>query len=156
MITRKEFESRQFCTHGIQYEREVAALNTTHAEMDLRKEKSIWLQKLVSDRVCLFYREGNYKNMSSTYEALEYLCFIAPATMKKVLLRSHNVSREFLYKFTVGLRMGITEANKYFALCGGVLSEDNDYDYVVRNALRDSDTVESLLAEFVEYFARKL
>lgn len=75
---------------------------------------------------------------------------------EKVIIGQHRFSRDFLYKFAVGFHMSREEADAYFSLCGGFLSETNDYDYVVLNALRDKDSADSLIGEFLTYFDKKL
>ena len=47
--------------------------------------------------------------------------------------------------------MTVKEANKFFLLCGGVLTDDNIEDYICKRALEDKDDILVFINDFNEY-----
>lgn len=157
MTPKIEFESQKFQSFCINDCREsVSARTTLETRLSWEKEQEELSQK-VSNRVEKFYIDGCFKSMNAVYAELDRLCYIAPATMKKIVLGKYSVSRIFLYKFTIGLSMTLEEANAYFLLCnGGILKRDDRGDYIVINAIRDRDNVESVINEFQDLLGKKI
>jgi hypothetical protein len=156
MTAEQQLSQASFLTHGFAGEVVSVSMRTTTAEMGAREANKRELHRLVTEHVTRMYQEGGVRSMAATYEEIFQQCLIAPGTMKKVIIGQHRISRDFLYKFAVGFHMSREEADAYFSLCGGFLSETNDYDYVVLNALRDKDSADSLIGEFLTYFDKKL
>lgn len=95
--------------------------------------------------------------LARAYDFIDAHCHIAAATMKKVLLGQCTVTREFLYKYAVGLGMTLERAQKYFELQGGHLRDDADEaELIVFNALKDRDDIDSLIDQFQRLLGRKL
>lgn len=157
MTPKIEFESQKFQSFYINDGSEsVSARTTLDTRLYWEKEQKELSQK-VSNRVEKFYIDGCFKSMNAVYDELDRLCYIAPATMKKTVLGKYLVSRVFLYKFTIGLCMTLEEANAYFSLCnGGILKSDDRGDYIVINAFRDQDNVESVINEFQNLLGKKI
>ena len=66
------------------------------------------------------------------------------------------MTRTFLYKFTVGLKLTVDEANKFFDLCGGPLYEKCFADYICLRALEDKDDIEVFIKQFELHTGRKI
>ena len=60
-------------------------------------------------------------------------------TMRKILNGRCAITRHFLSKFTVGLKIDIEIADKLFELYSGRLNPENKFDFIVICALRDGD-----------------
>ena len=90
----------------------------------------------------------NIYNIKPKYEGLEEICQLSASTLNKSCGGKIKITRLFLYKFSVGLKMSITEADEFFELCGGKLNEDNPEDLICRNALRDGDDILYFIDEF--------
>ena len=110
----------------------------------------------ISDDVALFKAERGGA-LAKVYDYIDARCHIAAATMKKVLLGQSIITREFLYKYTVGLDMPLEKAQAYFELQDGRLRDDSDWaEMIVFNALRDRDGVDSLKEQFQHLLGKKL
>ncbi len=91
------------------------------------------------------------------FDFIDASCHIAAATMKKVLLGQCAVTREFLYKYTVGLGLTLERAQEYFELQGGRLRDDaEEAELIAFNALKDRDDIDSLIDQFQRLLGRKL
>lgn len=91
------------------------------------------------------------------YDYIDARCHIAAVTMKKVLTERQPITREFLYKYTVGLGMTLDQAQEYFELQGGRLRDDSDEaELIVFNALKDRDDIDSLASQFQNLLGLKL
>ena len=149
MVTEEEIKNKQFKDTGYC---DKPLYQVTAVEMaKFRREPE--LSYMIADRWILLQNEYNI-SVTKAYEKIYDLCRISETSLKKVINGSQKVSRHFLYKFTVGLKMDLEEADKYFALCGGKLSSDNMEDYICISALRDKDDID-LFAEQFEHFTEK-
>ena len=83
-------------------------------------------------------------------------CQINETTLSKTITGKIKVTRTFLYKFTVGLKMTVDEANKYFDLCGGPLYERCMADYICMKALKDKDDIEIFIKDFELHTGMKI
>ena len=62
-----------------------------------------------------------------------------------------------LHKYTVGMHMPLEQAQKYYELQGRQLSNDSDEeDMITFNALRDGDSADSLIDEFLRLLGKRL
>ena len=93
---------------------------------------------------------------AEVYDKLEELCQISVTTMKKTISGTQKISRNFLYKFVVGLHMSVEEANEYFALCGGELNLKNPADFICYRALEDGDSIFQFIEDFEHYTGLKI
>lgn len=122
-------------------------------EIDSNRQK---LLLLISNRINALAHKHNCMSKRA-YEYIDVHCQIAPATMKKILEKKYTITREFLYKFTVGLGMSINDAQEYFRLQGGELRVGIEKtETIVYNALRDKDDIDNLIGEFSSLLNRKL
>ena len=89
----------------------------------------------------------NIKNNFSDYIIIEECCRIPSDTMKKALNGRYKITRRFLAKFTVGLKLSFDEANLLFRLHSGELNLTNDFDYIIFYALKTKDDIDDFIEE---------
>jgi AICAR transformylase/IMP cyclohydrolase PurH len=104
----------------------------------------------------IIYQNEHKLSSAAAYEELEERCQISMDTMKKTINNRIRVTRNFLYKFTVGLHMTLDEANEYFALSGGTLRESCLADYICIHALLDQDDINEFIKDFEKHTEFKL
>lgn len=122
-------------------------------DKDMERFNTDWeLQEKIADRKKKFEKDNCIK-ATKAYDELEEICHISVTTMKKSINGTQKITRTFLYKFTVGLGMGIDEANEFFMLCGGKLNDDCREDYICRKALDDRDDIFTFIEQY-EYFTK--
>lgn len=146
MVTEEElkhfFELKSTCTKTSY---QVTALELAHFV-----DNDIKLAELISDRKKQYEKE-NKVSATAAYFDIEEKCQISTDAFKKAMCGNRKITRKFLYKFTVGLKMNLEEANEYFELCGGPLSTKSIEDYICINALRDKDNVQQLIDDFKKH-----
>lgn len=152
MINKKEYQKQIFRTHGVIDENHEKTFNRVpvgwmpnNNSLDLREKiRNIIWQK--ADE----YRDKN-KVKISDYNFIELFCQIPGDTIKKAINGKYKISRSFLAKFTVGLKLELEVANLLFKECSGELNLTNDFDYIVYNALKTKDDIDFFLNELEEY-----
>ena len=144
MVTKEELKKRKFTIKIA--EREVS-YHVTEGEMK-RFAVNAELNNLVYDKITAYTKAHNIK---PKYEGIEEMCQLTASALKKSCAGTIRITRTFLYKLTVGLKMDIDEANELFALCGGPLSELSLEDYICINALRDKDDIIHFIDQFNEF-----
>lgn len=90
-------------------------------------------------------------NIKPKYAGIEEICQISETSLKKSCAGTQKITRQFLYKFTVGLKMSIEAANEFFALCGGVLRDDDLEDFICMKALIDGDDILFFINQFNDF-----
>ena len=80
---------------------------------------------------------------------------MVPGTMN-IITGKYNITRNFLAKFVVGLKLGIEEANELFYLESGKLNLTNSFDYIIYHALEDKDLIDFFIEEVEKYTKIKL
>ena len=128
---------------------EKVAYQVTAKEMRAFDENVIELSDMISERKKLYEKEKGI-NATQAYLDIEDFCQISTDTMKRAMC-GKKITRTFLYKFVVGFKMSLEEANEYFELCGGSLTRKNPEDYICLNAIRDGDSIEMLVETFLKY-----
>ena len=144
MVTEKEMAERNFTVTEIDRK---ASYRVTAGEMK-RFEANNNLALMVYKKIEDYTTEHKIK---PRYEGLVEQCQLDASTLNKSCAGKIKITRHFLYKFTVGLKMTVDEANKFFLLCGGILSDDNIEDYICKNALEDKDDILLFIKQFNEY-----
>lgn len=86
-------------------------------------------------------------NKIGDYNFVDIHCRIPPDTMKKALNGKYKITRNFLAKFTVGLKLDIEFANSLFKDHSGELNLTNDFDYIVYHALDTGDHIDDFIQE---------
>ena len=129
---------------------------TTGQELSAPRERMNQLRKKIADDVNELTHKGG-GILDRAYAYIDAHCHIAPPTMKKALQGNSRITRKMLYKYTVGMRMTLDQAQEYFELQGRRLRNDSDEeDLIVYNALKDGDDADSLLEEFSRHLGKKL
>ena len=144
MVTEKEMAERNFTVSGMEHK---ASYHVTADEMR-RFAVNAGLNNLVYNKISDYAKKHNIK---PKYEGLEDRCQLSASTLKKSCSGTIRITRLFLYKLTVGLKMEVDEANELFALCGGVLDENFHEDYVCYKALKDKDDIIHFIDQFNHY-----
>lgn len=152
MLSKEEYE--QVLARQSKQETQKVALQMTGADLK-RFENNTKLPSMISDRKIQNDIEKGIK-ATMGYDAIEAACCVSTTSLKKVINGSDKVTRKFLYKFTVGLKMSLEEANQFFALCGGELHDDSLEDCICKGALRDGDDIYSFIEEFERLTGSKI
>ena len=147
MVTYEEIKSKKFTNLN---NTEKVSYHVTTAEMQ-RFEGSKELGLMLYNKIDNYVKTNHLK---PKYEKLEDLCQISETSLKKSCTGTQKITRLFLYKLSVGLKMSVEEANEYFALCGGVLKADNLEDYICMRALEDKDDILHFIEQFNEYVSK--
>ena len=144
MVTKEEMKKMGLV--GADEERK-ASYRVTAAEMR-RFEVNNTLALKVYNKIKDYTTKHNIK---PRYEGLVEQCQLDASTLSKSCAGKIKITRYFLYKFTVGLKMSVKEANEFFSLCGGALAEDNIEDYICIKALEDKDDILLFIEQFNEF-----
>lgn len=143
MVTEKElnqFNNNETPKENVSYKVTAAELSGfIDNEYALAKKISDWKKN---------YEKSESISTSEAYYQIEIKCQLGEDTFKKAMCGTRKITRKFLYKFTVGMKMTLEEANEFFELCGGPLTRTSKEDYVCMNALRDKDSIEQLVSDF--------
>lgn len=139
-IKKEQFKS-------IFYEPEKISLKVSTEKLSHFIDKENTLKRMICDKK-LFYQTKHNLTSTSAYEALEDLCQINVDTLKKTINGSIKITRNFIYKFTVGLHMTLEEANAFFELNDGPLRETCLADYICLHALLDQDDIYQFISDF--------
>jgi hypothetical protein len=144
MVTKEELMAREFASVG--YDKGVSHY-VTAGEMKRFDNKRVLGDKIYN-KITEYALKHNIKNK---YEGLIEICQLSDTSLKKSCAGTQRITRLFLYKFTVGLHMSVDEANEYFKLCGGELTEDCLEDYVCIKALEHGDEILVFISQFNQY-----
>ena len=139
----------------IEFEQEKTNYRVTDADMGrfMSQEKTL-AQKI--GIIKLKYEMENGLKPMVAYEKIETQCQIPISTLKSTINGKVKPTRNFVYKFTVGLGMTLEEANELFMLCGGPLSEYCMADFICLCALRDKDDIFTFIEDFQKYTKLKI
>ena len=144
MVTLEELKSKNFI---VSKNNTNASYHVTTEEMK-RFEVNKELNLKVYNKICDYTKLHNIK---PKYTGLEEICQLSETSLKKSCAGTQKITRPFLYKFAVGLKMSVDEANEFFAMCGGVLKDDDVEDYICIKALTDGDDILHFIEQFNEY-----
>ena len=146
MVTKEEL--KQF--EDLKTAEAKTSYKVTAAELSHFVDNDFDLAELVAERKKQYERE-NKVSATAAYLDIEEKCQISMATFKKAMCGMRKITRKFLYKFTVGLKMSLEEANEYFELCGGALSTKCREDYICIKALEDKDSIEQFVSDIKKH-----
>jgi len=144
MINENEINKLEFDTVEFVPQREMYSVTEDQRKIFEAKNKTL-SKKLVD-----FRKDFYTVNGMTTEEANDWIiehCHISYETLRKTLVNSLSPTRNFLYKFSVGMKLPLDKANELFDLCGGSLSEKCFADFICINALQDGDSIESFIKE---------
>ena len=125
------------------------------SDKDIIEESKRELPFLISERK-LKNDEEHKIGATKGYDLIEEMCLIPGTTFKKTVSGEIRATRTFLYKYVVGLKMTVEEANEFFKLCGGELREDDPEDLICLRALEDGDSIYDFCDEYEKYIGKTL
>ena len=140
---------------SIEYHKDTQSLRVTAAELARFDDQDIELAGMIGDAKADL-KEREKLTVTRASEWIADHCQINETTLSKTITGKIKVTRTFLYKFTVGLKMTVDEANKYFDLCGGPLYERCMADYICMKALKDKDDIEIFIKDFELHTGMKI
>lgn len=153
MINKVEFEKLKFNTHGIIEENKIKQLNRVPESWRPINENNTELREAI--RNIMWEKSDEYRNKNnikiSDYDFIETYCRIPGDTIKKAINGRYKITRRFLAKFTIGLKLDIESANFLFTKHSGELNLTNDFDYIVYHALKSKDSIDAFIDEVEIY-----
>lgn len=157
MIDKKEFKKQNFASHGIIESNISRGIGKVPKNFHLRNNDHTALRENIRD--IMWDKSDEYRldndDKTSDYNIIEICCRIPTDTMK-ALNGKYKLTRNFLAKFTVGLKLDLDIANSLFSLHSGELNLTNDFDYIVYHALKTKDDINHFTEEVYEYLEIKL
>lgn len=151
-VTISELNKQQFKCIEYEVEKMVLHVNASDMSRFMLQEKEL-ANKI--GKIKLRYEIEHGLKPMPAYERLEEQCQISVSTMKNTINGKIKPTRNFLYKFTVGLKMTLESANELFVLCGGPLSQECKADYICIKAL-GKDDIYHFIDQFQEYTKMKI
>lgn len=148
IITSIDFTMNEYVT-------EDSSLRVNAEDMSLFSENEKKLAQIIGKMKLRYEDEHKLKPMAA-YDEIEEKCQISISTIKNTINGKIKPTRNFLYKFTVGLQMSVDAANELFELCGGCLREDCRADYITIRALEDKDDIYAFINDFQKYTKLKI
>lgn len=140
MIAKDIFMEQKFLTHGIIENHDKKSFRVPQGSnfpnnnlAKLRGE----VRDLVIEKAIAYRMENNVK--MSDLNIIEICCRIPTDTTKKAINGSYNITRKFLAKLSVGLKLDLKTANTLFRAHSGELNPTNDFDFIVHHALELKD-----------------
>ena len=154
MTTIDEIKQCKYSIIDIEYK---VSARTSREEVDALFSGDIALKEKVAEVIDDYVYENNLK---PKYERLSELLQMNEKTIKQCLARggtSNRITRPFLYKLVVGLKLSLEQANELFSISGGgVLKSDCIEDLVCINAIRDKDDIKEFIKEYNKYTRGKI
>lgn len=153
MILEKEITSIKFEMN--EYVSEKSLMRVSTDKMNTFSENEKKLAQRIGKMKLLYEVENNLKPMTA-YDEIEEKCQISTSTLKNTINGKIKPTRNFLYKFVVGLQLSLDLANEFFDLCDGKLQEDCKADYITIKALEDKDDIYRFIEDFQKYTKLKI
>lgn len=96
------------------------------------------------------------KEKISDYNFVLKFCSIPNDTYKKTINGKCKLSRNFIAKLSVGLKLELHEANALFGPQSGELNLTNNFDYIVFHALQDKDEIDIFIEDVYKHLGINL
>ena len=138
-----------------EYKSEKSSLRVNAEEMTFFAENEKKLAQIIGKMKLRYEVEHKLKPMAA-YDEIEEKCQISISTIKNTINGKIKTTRNFLYKFAVGMQLSVDAANELFELCDGRLREDCKADYIVIRALEDKDDIYTFIEDFQKYTNLKI
>lgn len=152
MVTEHEIKSRKFKNS---FEREKVSYQVTAGEMSEFKMNRKKLAHRINGYVLKLQTEKNISRNQAA-EIIYDRCQQSWDIYKKIFSGKIRPTREFLYKFCIGMNLSREETDELFALSeGGCLTDDNIGDYIFVRAL-GKDSIFSFIEEYEKYVEKKI
>lgn len=152
IIDKKEFEKQIFTSTGIIKPLPNQGVGKVPIAWQPGNDKTAELREKIRD--IMFEKVDEYRIRTNKqfgdYTIIEECCRIPTDTMKKALNGRYKITRNFLAKFTVGLKLNLELANSLFGMHSGELNGTNDFDYIVFHALTTKDQIDDFIEEVEE------
>jgi len=155
MITEKQFNQQKFLTKGIieateeklSYMAPNGGADVPHPDPLLREK----IRDLVFNERDKYEAENHSKISIDNFIADQ--CDIPYDTFKKYIGNNmkYKISRTFIAKIAVGLKLEILEADKLFRMHSGELNLTNCFDYITYYALNTKDEIDVFKEELKKY-----
>lgn len=153
MISKNEFDKQVFQSHGIVNNKIEKGFNRVPTGWTPVNSNSAYLREKI--REIIWNKADEYRLLNkvkiSDYEVVEISCRIPIDSVKKAINGRYKITRNFLSKFTVGLKLEIECANSLFRDHSGELNLTNDFDYIVYHALKTKDDINYFIDEIEKY-----
>ncbi|MGN1328803.1 MAG: hypothetical protein ACI4V4_03790 [Eubacterium sp.] len=152
MVTKEEMTQRKFIDG---FNKENTSYKVTSAEMKMFSEKKRKLAMEINKIVLTYEKEHNLSR-NKTYDDIYDKCQLSQDIVKKVISGTNRATRQFLYKFCIGMELSRPQVDELFALSGdGALTDDNIGDYIFVRAL-GKDSISHFINEYQEYTEKKI
>lgn len=151
MIDKKEFYEQKFTSTGIIEQKSNIGIKRVPRGWEPMNDGEKYTELREKVRKIMLNKTDEYRNEINKdfgdYTVIEETCRIPTDTMKKALSGRYKITRNFLAKFTVGLKLGIEIANFLFIMHSGELNLTNDFDYITYHALKTKDDIDDFIEE---------
>ena len=148
MVTPEEMKNRQFTIDSSDMSPKKGLYQVTDGEMASFLEGDDELGLMISDVVDDYVEEHHLK---PKYDKLEELTHLSASTIKQSINDKMRITRNTLYKLSVGLKLPLEKANELFLRCGGVLKQDNKEDFICLKAIEDKDDIITFIDQYNHY-----
>ena len=147
MIAKEKFDKMEFTSFGFTeleyggnaYRLPEGHVLSNHSIIDLRNKISNLIHEIKEERG------------KSVRRLVEEDCGFYLDTYKKAMCgKGRTITRPFLARICVGLKLPIDKANELFRMQGGELNLTNNVDAITYYAILDKDSVEDYENELVE------
>ena len=149
MIDKDIFEKQNFLSHGVV--EQIDNIGIGRVPGDWKPSNSIDAEFREKIRDIMWEKADEYRAKTGEkigdYYFIEKYCRIPEDTMKKAINGKYRITRNFIAKFTVGLKLDIEAANSIFKDHSGELNLTNDFDYIVYHALKTKDQIDDFIIE---------
>ncbi|SCY73058.1 hypothetical protein SAMN02910292_02696 [Lachnospiraceae bacterium XBB2008] len=142
MVTEEELRSKSFkCTLS-----DKPSYKVSKEEADRFKQMRAALPRKLHEVLAAWTKETGVQLTNST---LGEMCRTNEKTIREYLNTKRAITRQFLYKLTIGLQLSLDQADELFELCGGILDPDSTFeDFIVYKAIIDKDDIDSFVEEY--------
>lgn len=130
MIDKTIFQEQNFTSHGVV--EQILENGIARTPTDWKPSNSIDAELREKIRDVMWGKTDEYRvgtvEKTGDYSIIELNCRIPEDTMKKAINGKYRITRNFIAKFTVGLKLDLETANSIFKDHSGELNLTNDFD----------------------------
>lgn len=155
MIAKEQFTKQKFITQNITEESEERMIwRVPNNGREVPRPDSLLREKI---RDIVYHEIDKHEAKNHTRVSIEnYVtdqCDIPYDTFKKYIgnNKKYKISRTFIAKIAVGLKLEIDIANELFLMHSGELNLTNNFDYITYYALESKDDIAYFKRELREY-----
>ena len=141
------------------YKQNAAAAYKSSEYRLTNEDKTRFTQKEAALLIKLYEYKADLKERdpdNATYEKMAEHCCVSVDSLKKIMGGNQDVTKGFLLRFTYGMGMSVEEANAFFELFEGKLSEDRIEDLAFIRAREDGDSMEDFDEELKKIMRSKI